>query len=92
MEVCDGDIKQENADTLNLGGIQNNRKPSENGEPPLKIGEHYLVRRSDDAWHPAEIIQVRSSEQDCGKYEYYVHYDGCKYFYNVKSCILVISP
>ncbi|GFY67816.1 hypothetical protein TNIN_90131 [Trichonephila inaurata madagascariensis] len=60
-----------------MGGIQNNRKPSENGEPPLKIGEHYLVRRSDDAWHPAEIIQVRSSEQDCGKYEYYVHYDGC---------------
>ncbi|GFR31645.1 hypothetical protein TNCT_161521 [Trichonephila clavata] len=77
MEVCDGDIKQENADTLNLGGIQNNQKPSENSEPPLKIGEHYLVRRSDDAWHPAEIIQVRSSEQDCGKYEYYVHYDGC---------------
>lgn len=77
MEVCDGDTKQENANALNLGDIQNNRKPAENGEPPLKIGEHYLVRRSDDAWHPAEIIQVRSSEQDCGKYEYYVHYDGC---------------
>lgn len=31
---------------------------------------------------PAEIIQIRASDQDqdqdVGKYEYYVHYDGCK--------------
>ncbi|OWR44943.1 putative MYST histone acetyltransferase [Danaus plexippus plexippus] len=28
-------------------------------EQPLDIGEHYLVRRSDESWHPAEIIQTR---------------------------------
>ncbi|GLG96521.1 Males-absent on the first protein [Gryllus bimaculatus] len=43
-------------------------------EQPLDIGEHYLVRRSDD-WHPAEIIQTRYNDQE-GHYEYYVHYEG----------------
>ncbi|CAL1265777.1 unnamed protein product [Larinioides sclopetarius] len=77
MEVCEGDSKQESTDAVSPVTNQNSRKESENGDPPLKIGEHYLVRRSDDTWHPAEIIQVRPSEQECGKYEYYVHYDGC---------------
>uniref|UniRef100_A0A1B6CTY5 Chromo domain-containing protein n=1 Tax=Clastoptera arizonana TaxID=38151 RepID=A0A1B6CTY5_9HEMI len=44
-------------------------------EQPLDIGEHYLVRRSDDSWHPAEIIQTRFNEQE-SHYEYYVHYEG----------------
>ncbi|XP_071443025.1 histone acetyltransferase KAT8 isoform X1 [Hetaerina americana] len=44
-------------------------------EQPLDIGEHYLVRRSDDTWHPAEIIQARYNEQET-HYEYYVHYEG----------------
>ncbi|GIY51533.1 hypothetical protein CEXT_805282 [Caerostris extrusa] len=37
--------------------------------------------RLDTSNHPyrtAEIIQIRTSEQDCKKFEYYVHYDGCK--------------
>jgi hypothetical protein len=29
-------------------------------EMPLDIGNHYLVRRADKKWHPAEIIQVRT--------------------------------
>ncbi|GIY51534.1 hypothetical protein CEXT_805281 [Caerostris extrusa] len=36
--------------------------------------------RLDTSNHPyrtAEIIQIRTSEQDCKKFEYYVHYDGC---------------
>lgn len=44
-------------------------------EQPLDIGEHYLVRRSDGSWHPAEIIQTRYNEQE-SHYEYYVHYEG----------------
>lgn len=34
-----------------------------------------MVRRSDDTWHPAEIIQVRQCDQE-RKWEYYVHYEG----------------
>lgn len=45
-------------------------------EGALEIGGHYMVRRCDDTWHPAEIIQVRPCEQDEGKWEYYVHYEG----------------
>ncbi|VVC88982.1 unnamed protein product [Leptidea sinapis] len=42
----------------------------------LDIGEHYLVRRIDDSWRPAEIIQPRyNAAESC--YEYYVHYVGC---------------
>ncbi|KAK3917416.1 Histone acetyltransferase KAT8 [Frankliniella fusca] len=44
-------------------------------EQPLDIGEHYLVRRGDDTWHPAEIIQSRFNEQE-NQYDYYVHYEG----------------
>ncbi|KAG5681793.1 hypothetical protein PVAND_011201 [Polypedilum vanderplanki] len=40
----------------------------------LKIGESYLVKKSDNEWHPATIIQTRL---DCFKNsEYYIHYDG----------------
>lgn len=44
-------------------------------EQPLDIGEHYLAKRSDDSWHPAEIIQSRYNDLE-RQYEYYVHYEG----------------
>ncbi|PNF30594.1 Histone acetyltransferase KAT8 [Cryptotermes secundus] len=44
-------------------------------EQPLDIGEHYLVRRSDGSWHPAEVIQTRYNDAEI-HYEYYVHYEG----------------
>uniref|UniRef100_T1J7N6 Histone acetyltransferase n=1 Tax=Strigamia maritima TaxID=126957 RepID=T1J7N6_STRMM len=59
------DIKQVNTGTHN----------SDSEELMLEIGERYSVRRSDDAWHPAEIIQMRVNDHD-RNYEYYVHYDG----------------
>lgn len=31
----------------------------------------------------AEIIQVRPNVQDADNYEYYVHYDGCKYSFKM---------
>ena len=43
------------------------------------IGDHFLVQRSDNSWHSAEIIQIRPNEQPGGgnsSFEYYVHYEG----------------
>ncbi|XP_077541646.1 histone acetyltransferase KAT8-like [Haemaphysalis longicornis] len=64
-----------------FGANEKNRNRPPGKEPTimegaLEIGEHYMVRRCDDTWHPAEIIQVRPCEQDEGKWEYYVHYEG----------------
>jgi histone acetyltransferase MYST1 len=43
----------------------------------VDIGDHFLVQRGDKTWHPAEIIEVRSNQQDGSQIsEYYVHYDG----------------
>ncbi|XP_066256369.1 histone acetyltransferase KAT8 [Euwallacea similis] len=44
-------------------------------EQPLDLTGHYLVRRSDNSWYPAEIIQSRYNEIE-RQYEYYVHYEG----------------
>ncbi|KAL7300379.1 hypothetical protein TKK_0007000 [Trichogramma kaykai] len=44
-------------------------------ETPLDIGENYLVRRYEDLWHGAEIIQTRFNELE-NHYEYYVHYEN----------------
>ncbi|CAK1547357.1 unnamed protein product [Leptosia nina] len=53
-----------------------NEDSESNQEQLLDIGEHYLVRRVDDSWRPAEIIQTRYNSSD-SCYEYYVHYVGC---------------
>ncbi|XP_053209827.1 histone acetyltransferase KAT8-like [Panonychus citri] len=49
---------------------------SENEDIVLDIGDHFLVKRSDNTWHSAEVIEVRSNPQEGGRYEYYVHYEG----------------
>jgi len=41
----------------------------------IEIGGTYMVRKSDDLWCLAEVIQKRQSEQN-GRFEYYVHYDN----------------
>lgn len=66
----DGAQVQRNANGASLNSNNNA------SEPLLEIGERYLVKRCDDTWHLAEIIQIRPSENDCGKLKYYVHYDG----------------
>lgn len=46
----------------------------ENEEIEVVIGENYLVKKQDDSYHPAMLIQTRL---DCfGRDEYYIHYDG----------------
>ncbi|XP_071808403.1 histone acetyltransferase KAT8-like [Asterias amurensis] len=42
----------------------------------LKIGETCMVRRTNNAWHNAEIVQTRSNELEGGRQEFYVHYKG----------------
>ena len=41
----------------------------------LEIGRTYMVRRSDNTWHAAEVIQKRMSSLE-GLPEYYVHYEN----------------
>jgi len=47
--------------------------PAENVKSNVEIGHTYMVRRLDNTWHSAEIIQHRYNEADEGP-EYYVHY------------------
>jgi histone acetyltransferase MYST1 len=42
-----------------------------------EIGATYMVRRQDDTYHIAEVIETRSGEATSGQLEYYVHYTGC---------------
>lgn len=54
----------------------NHHEEAENRqEQPFDIGEHYLVRRSDESWQPAEILETRYNHSEMC-YEYYVHYVG----------------
>jgi len=41
-----------------------------------EIGDHYMVKRCDNTWHSAEIIEMRLNSNENGRYEYYVHYEG----------------
>lgn len=51
-----------------------NNSDESNDALELKLGEAYLVKKSEGEWHPATIIQTRL---DCFKNpEYYIHYDG----------------
>ena len=51
-----------------------NTDDNSNDSMEFKIGEAYLVKKHDNEWHPATIIQTRL---DCFKNtEYYIHYDG----------------
>ncbi|XP_063988251.1 histone acetyltransferase KAT8-like [Diachasmimorpha longicaudata] len=69
-------VKQEKRDNAFTNGGKGSGDDADSVEEmPLDIGEHYLVRRSDDSWHPAEIIQTRFNDGE-GHYEYYVHYEG----------------
>ncbi|XP_066905990.1 histone acetyltransferase KAT8 [Halyomorpha halys] len=48
---------------------------SEEERDSIQIGHHYMVKRKDNVWVKAEVIQRRFNKQ--GKFtEYYVHYDS----------------
>ena len=42
-----------------------------------------MVRKADDLWCLAEVIQKRSSEHS-GRFEYYVHYDNYNRYSKIK--------
>ncbi|XP_026810027.1 histone acetyltransferase KAT8 [Rhopalosiphum maidis] len=65
-------------DPKTANGSSENEKAedSESSEDgPLDVGEHYLVRRYDDSWHPAEVLHTRFNDTE-HLFEYYVHYEG----------------
>ncbi|XP_037518987.1 histone acetyltransferase KAT8 [Rhipicephalus sanguineus] len=79
-QTKDGPVQSENTISGKTFGGSERGRSRQSKEPimegALEIGEHYMVRRCDDTWHPAEIIQVRPCDHDVGKWEYYVHYEG----------------
>ncbi|XP_071954189.1 histone acetyltransferase KAT8-like [Antedon mediterranea] len=40
------------------------------------IGQNYLVKRADNTWLNAEVVQSRHNDYKSGRTEYYVHYKG----------------
>ncbi|KAK4296575.1 hypothetical protein Pmani_030945 [Petrolisthes manimaculis] len=68
-ERDEGDKKREEREE----GKNNNN--NEGDDLKLVIGEQYMVRRGDDTWQAAEIIQRRFNDVEMQD-EYYVHYDG----------------
>lgn len=40
------------------------------------LGDNYSVKRQDDSWHTAEIVEKRVNEQENNRLEYYVHYEA----------------
>ncbi|XP_074604811.1 histone acetyltransferase KAT8-like [Brevipalpus obovatus] len=68
-----GDSVKSNGD---INGKNNKEDYKENEDIMVDIGDHFLVKRTDNTWHSAEVIEVRSNPQEGGRYEYYVHYEG----------------
>lgn len=54
---------------------KNNSEEESEEETTIHIGSRYMVKRKDNEWARAEVIQTRFNKQ--GRYtEYYVHYDS----------------
>lgn len=64
-----------NGQSTPAGSEDSNGDSLEKENVSLDVGDHYLVRRADNSWHSAEIIEIRNNYPE-GKYEYYVHYEG----------------
>ncbi|XP_063969654.1 histone acetyltransferase KAT8-like [Lytechinus pictus] len=69
-------LKDSDSKTTSTQNGSTNDSENENDENSLKIGDTFLIKRHDNTWHNAEIVQTRKNEQDGGKKEYYVHYKG----------------
>ncbi|UXI21816.1 ras-related GTP-binding protein A [Sarcoptes scabiei] len=77
----------------NISHTQTCLKPENDSSQLPRIGEYFMVKsRTDSAWHPAQILEIRKRDQITRKtvtltsldrtldensdYEFYVHYDG----------------
>ena len=49
--------------------------PVPSGGHGVEVGGTYMVRRADNTWCQAEVIQKRVNESE-NQYEYYVHYEN----------------
>jgi len=50
-------------------------RPGPSGGQGVDVGQTYMVRRGDDTWCHAEVIQKRVNEAN-NSYEFYVHYEN----------------
>ena len=67
------------------GGTNNASTSSETslpggGQGGVDVGGTYMVRRSDNTWCQAEVIQKRINDTE-NQYEYYVHYENYNRYY-----------
>ena len=56
-------------------GEGNTDGPLPSGGQGVEVGATYMVRRADNTWCQAEVIQKRVNETE-NQYEYYVHYEN----------------
>ena len=81
--VKEEDTKDEPVSESGDGAAGGDPPPAaEGGEGPLpsggqgvEVGGTYMVRRADNTWCQAEVIQKRVNEVE-NQYEYYVHYEN----------------
>eukprot|EP00091_Calanus_sinicus_P011780 TRINITY_DN2658_c0_g1_i1.p1 TRINITY_DN2658_c0_g1~~TRINITY_DN2658_c0_g1_i1.p1 ORF type:complete len:164 (-),score=68.37 TRINITY_DN2658_c0_g1_i1:230-721(-) len=81
--VKEEDTKEEPVSESGDGAVGGDPPPgAEGGEGPLpsggqgvEVGGTYMVRRADNTWCQAEVIQKRVNEVE-NQYEYYVHYEN----------------
>lgn len=59
MEEFETDRKRDSTGIQCVIGLENNRinQNLQNGEPRLKIGDRYLVRRYDDTWRKSSFTR-----------------------------------
>ncbi|XP_070544573.1 histone acetyltransferase KAT8-like [Ptychodera flava] len=67
-----GQKDQDNKDSApKIAGVHNGLE-----DAFIEVGENYLVKRSDNTWHKAEVIFSRENDLVGGRKEFYVHYKG----------------
>jgi len=64
--------RKEEGEEAALDGVDG---PLPSGGHGVEVGGTYMVRRSDNTWCQAEVIQKRVNEAE-NQYEYYVHYEN----------------
>ena len=72
-EGGDGPVTGESSDVGGAAG------PVPSGGQGVEVGGTYMVRRADNTWCQAEVIQKRVNETE-NQYEYYVHYENFNRF------------
>ena len=77
-EVKEEELKDEPVSEAGDGAppsVEGAEGPPPSGGQGVEVGGTYMVRRADNTWCQAEVIQKRVNEVE-NQYEYYVHYEN----------------